>query len=109
MIFFLLFIVNSVVAFFVIVKNEQFYFQGKHARFKKYVGHSAHVTNVRWVADSSILASIGGADTAILLWKNDSYPVTAVTNGNGQHTSSYHGDSEDSDTDEEEEGTLCTS
>uniref|UniRef100_H2YU32 Uncharacterized protein n=1 Tax=Ciona savignyi TaxID=51511 RepID=H2YU32_CIOSA len=76
------------------VKLFTFPVKGKHGKFKKYVGHSAHVTNVRWSHDSSQLCSLGGADTALFLW---SYLTTP---GNIR----YHGDSEDSDTDSEEEG-----
>uniref|UniRef100_H2YU30 Anaphase-promoting complex subunit 4 WD40 domain-containing protein n=1 Tax=Ciona savignyi TaxID=51511 RepID=H2YU30_CIOSA len=75
-------------------KLEEHLILGKHGKFKKYVGHSAHVTNVRWSHDSSQLCSLGGADTALFLW---SYLTTP---GNIR----YHGDSEDSDTDSEEEG-----
>uniref|UniRef100_A0A914XET8 EML-like second beta-propeller domain-containing protein n=1 Tax=Plectus sambesii TaxID=2011161 RepID=A0A914XET8_9BILA len=35
----------------------------------KYKGHSAHVTNVRWLADGSKLISIGGADHAVFVWR----------------------------------------
>ncbi len=39
------------------------------AKFKKYVGHSAHVTNVRFTSDSSYVISVGGADNAIFQWQ----------------------------------------
>ena len=66
--------------------------QGKGCKFKKYVGHSAHVTNVRWSAGDRVLVSIGGGDTATMVWSTGAKP--------------YSGDSENSDTDEEEEGEL---
>lgn len=39
------------------------------AKFKKYVGHSAHVTNVRFSHDKSHVITLGGADHAIFQWK----------------------------------------
>ena len=38
------------------------------AKFKKYVGHSAHVTNVRFSHDQRHLISVGGADHAVFQW-----------------------------------------
>ena len=69
--------------------------QGKFAKFKKYTGHSAHVTNVRWTADGKKLVSSGGADTAIMVWARQS---TQDKDG------AIRGESDDSDTDSEEEG-----
>lgn len=94
--------------------------QGKHAKFKKYLGHSAHVTNVRWSHDSKQLGSVGGADTALFIWSRKDIEISrdgasSLTPSTDVH---YHGDSEDSDTDSEEDGgesrvlmfpkTLCT-
>ena len=39
------------------------------AKFKKYLGHSAHVTNVRFTYNQSHVISVGGADNAIFQWK----------------------------------------
>lgn len=39
-------------------------------KFKKYVGHSAHVTSVRWLHDNSYVISTGGGDQAVLQWRN---------------------------------------
>ena len=39
------------------------------AKFKKYPGHSAHVTNVTWSYDNSYVVSIGGGDQAVLQWR----------------------------------------
>lgn len=39
------------------------------AKFKKYVGHSAHVTNVRFTYDKQHVISVGGADNAIFQWQ----------------------------------------
>ena len=54
---------------FGMVKLFQYPALGSHAKFKKYLGHSAHVTNVRWLHDNSRLISIGGADTMIAVWR----------------------------------------
>ncbi|XP_071834835.1 echinoderm microtubule-associated protein-like 6 isoform X3 [Apostichopus japonicus] len=67
---------------------------GKNAKFKKYVGHSAHVTNVRWTFDDRKLVSTGGADTSLMVWSHQ-------MPGDREN---IHGDSDDSDTDSEEEG-----
>ena len=40
----------------------------KHAKCKKYKGHAAHVTNVRFNHDDSQLLSTGGGDCSILFW-----------------------------------------
>ena len=39
------------------------------AKFKKYIGHSAHVTNVRWSNDLQWVISTGGADHAVFQWR----------------------------------------
>ena len=39
------------------------------AKFRKYVGHSAHVTNVRFSSDKTRVISTGGADHAIFQWR----------------------------------------
>lgn len=39
------------------------------AKFRKYIGHSAHVTNVRWSHDHQWVISIGGADHAVFQWR----------------------------------------
>lgn len=70
------------------------YHQGKYAKFKKYLGHSAHVTNVRWSCNDSHLVSIGGADTSVMVWSHGSVGDRVCARG----------DSDDSDTDSEEEG-----
>ncbi|XP_064621338.1 echinoderm microtubule-associated protein-like 6 [Lineus longissimus] len=67
---------------------------GKFAKFKKYVGHSAHVTNVRFTSDDRYLVSVGGADTALMVWSHV---------GVGERASA-RGDSDDSDMESEEEG-----
>ena len=69
--------------------------QGKNAKFKKYVGHSAHVTNVRWSHDDKRLISVGGADTSVMIWSHEKGDVSSTC-----------GESDDSDTDSEEEGNI---
>ncbi len=39
------------------------------AKFRKYVGHSAHVTNVRFTHNLCDVISLGGADHAIFQWR----------------------------------------
>ncbi|UJR16486.1 hypothetical protein I4U23_003389 [Adineta vaga] len=56
---------------FGLVKLFDFPAKGKFAKFKRYTGHSAHVTRVRWTNDNSHLVSIGGRDVAILVWKHE--------------------------------------
>lgn len=44
-----------------------FYYTG--AKFRKYIGHSAHVTNVRFSHDKNRVISTGGADHAVFQWR----------------------------------------
>ncbi|XP_046338524.1 echinoderm microtubule-associated protein-like 6 isoform X1 [Haliotis rufescens] len=69
--------------------------KGKYSKFKKYPAHSAHVTSVRWSQSDTKLISIGGADTAVMVWNRV---------GLSENRTNATGDSDDSDTDEEEEG-----
>ncbi|MEQ2188791.1 Echinoderm microtubule-associated protein-like 5 [Goodea atripinnis] len=41
----------------------------KGAKFKKYLGHSAHITNARWSHDYQWVITIGGADHSVFQWK----------------------------------------
>lgn len=77
-----------------------FFVQGKNAKCRQYVGHSAHVTNVRFSLDDDRLVSVGGADTAVIVWRlqggsRDAGPAAVCSTAHM---------SEDSDTDSEEEG-----
>ena len=54
---------------FGLVKLFRFPSLKKGAKFRKYVGHSSHVTNVRFTKDKSRVISIGGADHAIFQWR----------------------------------------
>ncbi|XP_034150083.1 echinoderm microtubule-associated protein-like 6 isoform X2 [Esox lucius] len=68
--------------------------KGQFAKFKKYVGHSANVTNVRWSNDDTMLLSVGGADTALMIWAREL----------SGHKECKAVDSEESDDDAEEDG-----
>jgi hypothetical protein len=97
-----------------------FFLKGKHAKYKKYTGHSAHVTRVRWTNDDSYLVSIGGRDVATLVWKHERGRTVDVTPSIMSKTTATsvsaspaasvtlqkaRGESDDSDnTDSEEEG-----
>ena len=70
--------------------------QEKHAKYKQYVGHSAHVTNVRFTHDDTKLVSTGGGDMSVMVWSHSKGGVVK------EDTSGYISD--DSNTDSEEEG-----
>ncbi|CAF3456731.1 unnamed protein product [Rotaria socialis] len=100
------------------VKLFDFPVKGKFAKFKRYTGHSAHVTRVRWAFDDSYLISIGGRDVATLVWKHECSRAVENTSNVASRTSTAEtptavlspqqqprGESDDSDnTDSEEEG-----
>ena len=69
--------------------------QGKHAKCKQYIGHSAHVTNVRFSNDGSKLVSTGGGDMGVMVWSHSGQP------GEGAME-----DDEGTDSEDEEEGVL---
>ncbi|XP_048842779.1 echinoderm microtubule-associated protein-like 6 isoform X2 [Brienomyrus brachyistius] len=68
--------------------------KGQSAKFKKYIAHSAHVTNVRWSHDNTSLLTVGGSDTALMIWAREA-------SGNWENKPV---DSEESDADAEEDG-----
>ncbi|KAL8185117.1 UNVERIFIED_CONTAM: Echinoderm microtubule-associated protein-like 6 [Gekko kuhli] len=54
---------------FGLVKLFRFPCLKKGAKFRKYVGHSAHATNVRWSHDFQWVISTGGADHSVFQWR----------------------------------------
>ena len=53
---------------FGLVKLFRFPSLKKGAKFRKYVGHSAHVTNCRFSTDKTHVITTGGGDHAIFQW-----------------------------------------
>ena len=84
--------------------------QGKFSKFKKYSGHSSHVTRVRWTNQDFYLVSLGGNDTSIIVWENLAKIIVESGDLNKSVSSElvlrnrHKGDSDDSDTDDEDEG-----
>ena len=76
--------------------------QGKHAKSRQYVGHSAHVTNVRFTHDDKKLVSLGGADMSVMVWARSGGSCEPSDQSEVVASSGYI--SEESDTDSEEEG-----
>lgn len=68
--------------------------QGKYAKFKRYVAHSTHVSNVRWCHDDSLLVTVGGGDTCLMIWAHEPEG----------HREFKQGDSEESDLESEDDG-----
>ena len=54
---------------FGLVKLFKFPTFKRGSKFKKYMGHSAHVTNVRFTCDLKRVITVGGADHAVFQWK----------------------------------------
>ena len=67
----------------------------KNAKCKKYAGHSAHVTNVRWTKSDNFLVTTGGGDTAVMLWSHRG--LTASNGESDESESEVEEDGYDSD------------
>ncbi|XP_071401705.1 echinoderm microtubule-associated protein-like 6, partial [Centroberyx affinis] len=82
-----------------LVKLYRFPCLRKGAKFKKYIGHSAHVTNVRWSHDLQWVLTTGGADHALFQWRF--LPEGVMNGGLDANLPDSHGDSnsEESDSD----------
>ncbi|ESN91894.1 hypothetical protein HELRODRAFT_181950 [Helobdella robusta] len=100
-----------------LVKLFNFPAKLKNNKHKRYMGHSAHVTNVRWMCDGRTLISIGGDDASILIWKliggpeqvqlepvagRENRSMNGVTNEPGRSAKAIQ--SEDSNSDGSDEG-----
>ncbi|KAJ4939978.1 hypothetical protein JOQ06_029410, partial [Pogonophryne albipinna] len=76
------------------VKLFRYPVKGKYAKFKRYVAHSTHVTNVRWTHDDSLLVTVGGSDTCLMIWAHEPEG----------HREFKQCDSEESDIESEDDG-----
>ncbi|KAI9516013.1 Echinoderm microtubule-associated protein-like 5 [Dissostichus eleginoides] len=76
------------------VKLFRYPVKGKYAKFKRYVAHSTHVTNVRWTHDDSLLVTVGGSDTCLMIWAHEPEG----------HRDFKQCDSEESDIESEDDG-----
>ncbi|KAJ8246474.1 hypothetical protein GJAV_G00268220 [Gymnothorax javanicus] len=54
---------------FGLVKLFDFPCAEKYAKHKRYCGHSAHVTNIRFSCDDKYVISTGGNDRSVFVWK----------------------------------------
>ena len=75
----------------------------KGAKFRKYVGHSSHVTNVRFSKDQSRVISIGGADHAIFQWRFIGENQTDTRSNMSANLSTRLQKDQEDDRDEEED------
>ncbi|XP_042240211.1 echinoderm microtubule-associated protein-like 6 isoform X2 [Homarus americanus] len=89
-----------------LVKLFRFPCPKKGSKGRSVVGHSAHVTNVRWTSDSEYVVSVGGADHAVFLWKFRSSRRISAPHQTVRLPSAVEGESEDDiiDTEDELEG-----
>ena len=71
----------------------------KGAKFRKYVGHSSHVTNVRFNKDKTRVLSIGGADHAIFQWRFMTEEGVDAKEYSDKNSGYQDSNSEDSDSD----------
>ncbi|KAI1895518.1 hypothetical protein AGOR_G00107080 [Albula goreensis] len=76
------------------VKLFRYPVKGKYAKFKRYVAHSTHVTNVRWTHDDALLVTVGGGDTSLMIWNHEPEG----------HRDARQCDSEESDIESEDDG-----
>ncbi|XP_037097720.1 echinoderm microtubule-associated protein-like 5 isoform X2 [Syngnathus acus] len=76
------------------IKLFRYPVKGKYAKFKQYVAHSTHVTNVRWSHEDSLLVTAGGGDTCLMIWAHESET----------HRELRQCDSEESDIESEDDG-----
>ncbi|RHY31146.1 hypothetical protein DYB25_005923 [Aphanomyces astaci] len=75
----------------------------KHAGFVDFLGHSSHVTNVRWSAGDRFLLSTGGQDRCLFQWRHDSAvkqptsPLQHSSNTTNHHQVSHELSTDDDD------------
>ena len=70
----------------------------KHAKCKKYTGHSSHITKVRFTAGDSQLVSTGGLDASVMIWQR---PESKELHESDDEDTDDDDDFFDSDVDEE--------
>uniref|UniRef100_UPI00358E5FDC echinoderm microtubule-associated protein-like 5 isoform X4 n=1 Tax=Myxine glutinosa TaxID=7769 RepID=UPI00358E5FDC len=85
----------------------------KGSRFRRYIGHSAPVTAVRWSHDCAWLLSIGGSDHALFQWRfipeglhpteSDAPPQETLADSNSEESSSDQSEMAELDSDIEQD------
>ena len=70
---------------FGLVKLFRFPATKRGAKFRKYNGHSAHVTNICWTNNGEYVLTTGGGDHAVFQWKLFLFDFEETLNDNQRH------------------------
>ncbi|KAK7066468.1 Echinoderm microtubule-associated protein-like 5, partial [Halocaridina rubra] len=91
---------------FGLVKLFRFPCPKRGSKCRSFMGHSEHVTNVRWTNDSEYVISVGGADHAVFQWRFRPNRKTTPQINRVRISSSIENESNDDvmDTEDELEG-----